>query len=70
MYKRQTYEQALETLGNMGSVVDALYLKANLLAAPPKPKDDKKDGDKKDGDKKGKEEEKVMVKKKGDKDKK
>ena len=34
-----TYEQALETLTNMGRVVDALYLKANKLgssdAAPP-----------------------------------
>jgi len=29
-----TYEQALETLTNMGRVVDALYLKANKLAAP------------------------------------
>jgi len=29
-----TYEQALETLTNMGRVVDALYLKAGKLAAP------------------------------------
>ena len=28
-----TYEQALETLMNMGRVVDALYLKANKLGA-------------------------------------
>lgn len=28
-----TYEQALETLTNMGRVVDALYLKANKLGA-------------------------------------
>ena len=29
-----TYEQALETLTNMGRVVDALYVKAGKLAAP------------------------------------
>ena len=29
-----TYEQALETLTNMGRVVDALYLKAGKLASP------------------------------------
>ena len=53
-----TYDQALETLGNMGRVVDALYAKAGKIAAPPsetkddKEKDDKeKDGKEKDGKK-------------------
>jgi len=32
-----TYEQALETLTNMGRVVDALYLKAGKLATPSTP---------------------------------
>ena len=32
-----TYEQALETLTNMGRVVDALYVKAGKLAAPNMP---------------------------------
>ena len=36
-----TYDQALETLGNMGRVVDALYTKANTLGAPPKKKKEK-----------------------------
>ena len=64
-----TYEQALETLGNMSKVVDALSLKAHKINAPPeepkKDKDDKKDKK----DKKDKEEDKVLIKKK-DKDKK
>jgi len=59
-----TYDQALETLGNMSKVVDALYVKANQISAPPadkeKEKDEKdkkkddKDKDKKDKDKKDK----------------
>ena len=56
-----TYEQALETLGNMSKVVDALYVKAHKINAPPEePKKDKDDKDKKEG----KEEEKVLIKKK------
>ena len=60
-----TYDQALETLGNMSKVVDALYVKANSLATSEKPKDDKekKGDDKKDG-KEAEAEDKVMVKKK------
>merc|ERR1712196_261769 len=49
-----TYDQALETLGNMSKVVDALYVKANKIAAPPEEKDkedDKKKVDKKKDDK-------------------
>jgi len=36
-----TYEQALETLGNMSKVVDALYVKANKISVPPETKGDK-----------------------------
>lgn len=50
----ETYDQALETIGNMNKVVDALYTKANQLAID-KPKDKDKDGKDKDGkDKDGK----------------
>ena len=59
-----TYEQALETLGNMGKVVDALYSKANLLAAPPKAKEEEKDAKKDGKEKDGKDGEKTLVKKK------
>ena len=59
-----TYEQALETLGNMGKVVDALYSKANLLDAPPKAKEAEKDAKKDGKEKDGKDGEKTLVKKK------
>merc|ERR1712100_46495 len=41
----ETYDQALETLGNMSKVVDALYLKAHKINAPPEEpkKEDKED---------------------------
>jgi len=56
------YDQALETLGNMSKVVDALSDKANSLALGAKPKEEKEE-DKKD--KKGKDDkEKTLVKKK------
>ena len=68
MYDEQTpddtYEQALETLGNMSKVVDALYVKANKISAPPEDekskegKDEKKDEKDKEGEKKAKKEEK------------
>ena len=59
-----TYDQALETLGNMSKVVDALYMKANQISAPPK-KEEEKEGKEKDGKKK--EEDKVLIKKKDEK---
>ena len=61
-----TYDQALETLGNMSKVVDALYVKANHISAPPKPKEEEKEKEGKDKDGK-KEEDKVLIKKKDDK---
>jgi len=63
-----TYEQALETLGNMSKVVDALYGKANKIMAPPEDKDKDKDKDEKKKDGKEKDD-KVLIKKK-DKDEK
>merc|ERR1712196_31362 len=42
-----TYDEALETLGNMSKVVDALYLKANKITAPPEEKKEEDDKDKK-----------------------
>ena len=51
--KDTTYDAALETLGNMNKVVDALCVKANKIQAPPEePKEEKKD-EKKNGDKDG-----------------
>merc|ERR1712196_491264 len=54
-----TYEQALETLGNMSKVVDALYVKAHKINAPPEEpkKEEEKDG--KDGKD---DKEKVLIK--------
>jgi 26S proteasome regulatory subunit N6 len=61
----KTYEQALETLGNMSKVVDALYVKAGSLASGEKPKGEDKDKDKGKDDKKDeKAKDKVMIKKK------
>jgi len=50
-----TYDQALETLGNMGRVVDALYTKANKLGAEPAKKKEKTDEEKAEDEKKEKE---------------
>ena len=50
--KDTTYDAALETLGNMNKVVDALCVKANKIQAPPEePKEEKVEKDKKKGDK-------------------
>jgi len=57
-----TYDQALETLGNMGKVVDALHLKANALATVGKPKDNEDKTDKTD-----KAKDKNLIKKKDEK---
>jgi 26S proteasome regulatory subunit N6 len=46
-----TYDQALETLTNMGKVVDALYVKANKISAPPEETKEDKDGKGKKGNK-------------------
>lgn len=59
-----TYDQALETLNNMGKVVDALNVKANSLAHGPKPKEEDKDGKKGKDGKKEEDKEKTLVKKK------
>lgn len=60
------YEQSLETLGNMSKVVDALYVKANKITAPPEEKKE----DKKEGDKDAKDKDKGDKKKDDKKDKK
>ena len=59
------YDQALETLGNMSKVVDALYVKSNKISAPPEEKKEDKEGDKKKDEKK--KDDKVLIKKKDDK---
>ena len=59
-----TYERALETLGNMSKVVDALYLKANQISAPPEEK--KKDEAKDKENEKGKGKDDKSKEKKGD----
>jgi len=56
-----TYDQALDTLNNMSKVVDALYVKANKIAAPP---EEKKDKDKENAD--GKDGPDAKKKKKGE----
>jgi len=60
-----TYEQALETLGNMSKVVDALYVKANQISAPPVDKEKEK---KEKEEKEKEEKEKKEKEKKGGKD--
>jgi len=62
-----TYDQALETLNNMSKVVDALYVKANKIAAPPEEKKDKEAEKEKEKENAGGKEGADAKKKKGDK---